>query len=160
MAGMNSLQSALESLSEQETKKLLEAEGRKLKYIAIKLWRKYIGSYQPKVYKRTRASQRGIKLGKVKKIAPNQWGIELTWENDLMYHKSYLPNSNKKGHSVMLISDGWKAKKLERILGHPVYRFTYFEGTGYLYQVYKEYMKSAPKTITLETQWSGKVMQG
>lgn len=157
---LNNLTNSLQARSEQETRKLLEAEGRRLKYIAIKLWRKYLASYEPKKYARTRKSQRGIKLGKVIRIDGNTLGIELTFENDLMYHDSVIKGSSKKGHSVMLISDGWHSKKLEKKIKRKVYRFTYFEGTGYLYQVYKEYMGRKPVGITLETQWSGKVYKG
>lgn len=149
----NNIQQAVQGFSEEEAKRLLQQEGRRLKYIAVKLWRKYLASYQPTQYVRTRKSQRGIKLGKVKQISPNQWGIELTWENSLMYHDSIFKN-NPKGHSVMLISDGWHSRKLEARIGR-VDRLTYFEGTGYLYKVYKEWNRSAPKGITLETQWSG-----
>ena len=163
MAGKNSfqeiLQNAVNGLSEEEAKRLLRAEGQRLKEIAIKKWRQYLASYTPKMYVRTGNSEKAIKLGDVKRISPTEWGIELTWENSLAYHDSVLPNSNKKGHAVMLISSGWHAKKLEKIYGKRVYRHTYFEGTGYLYQVYKEYMKSAPKTVTLDVQWSGKAVK-
>lgn len=156
---VNDFQGQLDAYTEREVKKLLESEGRKLKYIAVKLWRQYLSSYKPKVYVRTRNSQRGIKLGKVKMIAPNQWGIELTWENDLMYHDSVFPNNPTKGHSVMLISDGWHSRKLEAKIGRRIHRFTYFEGTNYLYRVYKEYMKIAPESITIDVQWSGQYVK-
>jgi len=149
------LQSYLQGMNEQQARRTLEMEGRRLKYIALKLWRKYLGSYQPKQYVRTRDTQRGIKLGRVKKIDGNHFGIELTFENDLMYHDSIFGRNQPKGHSLMLISDGWHARKLEDRIGK-VHRLTYFEGTGYLYQVYKEYMRGAPRGVTLDVQWSGK----
>lgn len=157
MANLNNLQDAVQGLSEQQAKKALLAEGKRLEAIAIKLWRKYLASYTPVKYVRHGNSEKAIKLGKVKRISPTQFGIELTWDNGLVYHDSVIPKSKKKGHSVMLISDGWHSKKLERKIGRSVPRFTYFGGTGYLYQVYKAYMASAPQGITLETQWSGRV---
>lgn len=157
---LNNLTNALQGRSEQATRKLLEAEGRRLKYIALKLWRKYLASYQPKQYARTRKSQRGIKLGRVKWVDGNHLGIELTFENDLMYHDSVVKGSKKKGHSVMLISEGWnqskRQTKLSRMLGGQVYRFTYFEGTNYLAEVEKAYNTGKPVGVRLETQWSGK----
>lgn len=141
--------------SDQEAMRTLEAEGRKLKYIAIKLWRKYLSEYKPKQYIRTRKSQRAIKLGKVKRLDGNTFGIELTFENDLAYHDSIFKGSNPKGHSIMLISEGWHSRKLEAKLGGRRERFTYFEGTGYLAQVQKEYIAIKHKGISVETQWSG-----
>lgn len=153
----------LQAIENREAIRLLEAEGRRLKYIAIKLWRKTMDEYSPKKYavhltgvegKRTRNSQRAIKLGKVKALPDGTYGIELTWENELVYHDSVV-KGGQKGHAVMLISDGWHSRKLEKRMGR-IERFTYFEGTGYLYRVYKEYMKGKPNSIILDTQWSGK----
>lgn len=152
----NSLDRALKVHSEAEAKKVLMAEGRRLKLIALKIWRKTIHSYSVKKYVRTRKAQNSIKLGKVKMIAPNVWGIELTWDNDLVYHDSIFKGKQKKGHAVMLISEGWYSAKLEKRMGRRIDRFTYFGGTGYLASVVKEWQSSAPKGVTIETQWSGK----
>lgn len=141
--------------SDEEAKRVLEAEGRKLKYIAIKLWRRYLSSYQPSKYVRTRKSQRSIKLGKVKIHSANEWSIELTYVDDLAYHDSIF-KGNPKGHAIMLVSKGWHSKKLEeRLGGKKIERFTYFDGTGYLDKVYKEYMIVRDKRIELEVQWNG-----
>jgi len=140
--------------SEQDAIKALESDGRKLKYIALKLWRKYLSEYKPKQYVRTRKSQRAIKLGKVKKLDENTYGIELTFENGLVYHDSVMGSGQPKGHSIMLISDGWHSKKAEEKLGRRIDRFTYFEGTGYLYKVYKEYEKYKHKGIVIDTDWN------
>lgn len=150
--------------SEEEAIKVLQAEGRRLKYIALKLWRKYLSEYQPKKYakhltgeagKRTRDTQRGIKLGKVKKIDGDTLGIELTFENDLMYHESVFGSSKPQGHSIMLISEGWHSKKLERKLKRRIERFTYFEGIDYLARLKEEFESGKHQGITLEIQWAG-----
>lgn len=142
--------------TEAEARKVLEEEGRKLKYIAIKQWRLYLSSYTPKMYVRTRKSQRAIKLGRVIKLDNNTFGLELTFENDLVYHDSVIKKSKLKGHSIMLISNGWHSKKLEAKIGRRIERFTYYEGSGYLSKVYNEYMKVKHVGITLDTEWSGK----
>lgn len=144
----------LQGYSEQQARTLLEEEGRKLKYIAIKLWRQYLSSYKPKQYVRTRKSQRAIKLGRVERLADGSLGIRLEWENDLVYHDSVISKKEKQGHSVMLISEGWHSVKLEQKIGKRK-NFTYFEGTGYISKVYEEYMNIAPKGIRLITNWSG-----
>lgn len=150
------LQSYLHGMSEEQAIKTLEMEGRRLKYIALKVWRKYLSSYQPKKYVRTRNTQRGIKLGKVRRIDSNHFGIDLMYENDLMYHDSIFGADQPKGHSLMLISDGWHSKKLERRYGRRIYMLTYFEGADIIEQIEREYNKYKPLGVTLETKWSGR----
>lgn len=142
--------------SDKEAIKALESEGRRLKYIALKAWRKYLSSYKPRVYVRTRKSQRGIKLGKVKKIGVDSYGIELTFVDDLMYHDSVINSREPKGHSIMLISNGWKVKKGKH---RDIENFGYFEGIDYLGTVEKEFNRGKKKGVDLEIQWSGKTLK-
>lgn len=139
----------------------LQAEGRRLKYIALKVWRQYLASYKPKEYafhltgitgKRTRNTQRGIKLGRVKKLDDSTFGIELTFEDDLMYHESAFGSKYQKGHSIMLISEGWQVK---RGWHKDIENFGYFEGINYIEKVKEAFIKDAKKGITLEVQWAG-----
>lgn len=136
--------------SEKEATKALKEEGRKLKYIAISIWRQYLSSYKPNTYVRTRTSQQSIKLGAVKELSPNTLGIELTWDDDLVYHNSLF--GGKQGHSVMLISEGWKSSKGK---SKDVYRFGYFEGIDYIGRVKQAFELGARKGIVLEVQWAG-----
>lgn len=152
------LQSHLQGMNEQQARRTLEIEGRRLKYIAVKVWRQYLGSYKPKEYTRTRDTQRGIKLGRVRRISPFEYGISLEFENDLMYHESIFGSNNKEGHSLMLISEGWHSKKLEAKRGR-VYRLTYFEGIDYIGRVQREYMRFAPRGVRLDVNWSGKFLK-
>lgn len=158
---LNNITNHLQGMSEQQARILLQREGERLEKIAKKLWQRYIAGYSPKMYVRTGDAEKAIKLGRVKKVGASHLGIELTWENDLVYHDSIFDKQEgtkgkwKQGHAVMLISDGWQSRKLEQRFGK-IHRFTYFEGTGYLYRVYKEYMASAPAGVTLDIQWSGR----
>lgn len=149
------LNNALFFDSPEQAMMALEREGKKLMKIAKIEWQKYLKSYKPVQYIRTGNSERAIKLGKPKMIGANQYGIELTWVNNLVYHNSVVPNSNKKGHSVMLISSGWHSKKLEKIYGRQVYRHTYYEGNSYINNVMKKYESQKDRRIDLELQWSG-----
>lgn len=142
----------MQGLSEVRAREVLRNEARKLQKIAIKEWRKYLSSYMPKTYIRTGNAERSIKIGTIKKVDMNHIGIEVTYQNDLVYHDSIM--GGKRGHAVMLISDGWHAKKLEAKMGR-VHRLTYFEGTGYLHKVYNEYNKVSPTGVSLDIQWSG-----
>ena len=156
----NNLENALNGLSFDEAKKLLQKEGRKLERIAKSEWRKYLNSYSPKEYIRTGRSEKAIKLNNVKQVSSDELGIELTWQNDLVYHDSVLykkgyTSKNKKGHSVMLISRGWHSVKLEKKLKRRIYRFTYYQGSGYIDNVIKRYKAVKDKNVSLELQWSG-----
>lgn len=159
------LQSYLSGMTEQQAIKLLEQEGRRLKYIAMRVWRQYLDSYQPKKYVRTGKTLRGIKLGKVERLDANHFGIRLEFENDLMYHDSVINKYEQpQGHSLMLISDGWnrqkKRTKLVERIGRQVYMFTYFEGADIIGKIEREYNKYKPLGITLEINWSGRYIRG
>ncbi|MFQ3543656.1 hypothetical protein Q7A53_06190 [Halobacillus rhizosphaerae] len=138
--------------SEQEAKRVLMAEGRRLKYIALKIWRRYLSSYKPEAYIRTRKSQNAIKLGHVKKVGSDTLGIELTFDDNLLYHDSVISKSEPKGHSIMLISEGWKVK---RGRAKDVYRFGYFEGINYIERVKEAFESGKHKGITLVVNWQG-----
>lgn len=145
--------------SEAEAKKVLEAEGKRLRDISIKVWRKYLASYQPTVYARTGDSEKGINIGIVKNVGTDTWGIEVTFKNDLMYHDSVVKGKKQhpQGHSIMLISSGWHSKKLESKIGVRKH-FTKYKGFNYLGQVVKEFNAKKHKGISLELQWSGKYL--
>ena len=139
--------------SELEAIRALESEGRRLLFIAIKIWRQYLASYKPKEYVRTRKSQKSIKLGKVKRLEDDTLGIELTWEDDLAYHDSVITDGKPQGHSIMLISEGWKVRKGKHT---DVYRFGYYEGFDYLSKVEEAFNNGKHNGITLEIRWAGK----
>ena len=150
------LTSQLQGMNEQQAIATLQKEGRRLKYIILKVWRKYLNDYSPKEYARTRDTQRGIKLGSVRRYDGMHYAIEVTFENDLMYHDSVIGSSEKKGHSFMLISDGWKVKKGTH---KNVKNFGYFEGVDLIGQIEKEYNAGRPMGVRLETHWSGKYLK-
>jgi hypothetical protein len=153
MASNTNLMSVGTFDSDQEAEKVLRAEARKFKYIAVKMWRRYLASYKPKEYVRTRKSQKSIQIrSKLIRLPNNELGMEITWENDLAWHDSVVPKSSKKGHSIVLISEGWHSVKLEKILKGAVYRFTYYEGWGYLDKVIREYDKVRDKRIGFELE--------
>lgn len=145
---------------ESEAKKILLIEGRKLKNIAQMEWAKYLNSYSPVEYIRTHDSEKALKLGIVKVVNSDHLGIEVTWDNTLVYHDSWLykkgkAKKNVQGHSIMLISKGWHSKKLEKVYGKRVYRHTYYQGYGYIDNVIRAYENVKDPRIHIELQWSG-----
>ncbi|AZU98927.1 hypothetical protein pW2_94 [Bacillus phage pW2] len=92
------------------------------------------------------------------------YSIELTWENSLAYHDSYIykqgfTSKNQKGHAIMLIGTKWHSKKLEGIYRKKIYRHTYWawngSGGNYLDAVVNQYKAVADKRIMIDVQWSG-----
>lgn len=157
------LHSLLLFTDEKKAILVLESEGRRLKGIVAKVWAKYLNSYDPVLYKRTTKTRLGMKLGKVKLENPAgidgiaTYQLAITFENDLMYHKSYLGSGQRQGHSLMLISQGWHSKKLEeRYKGKRIERFTYYEGFDFFAQVMKEFESGKHNAISLKVVWTGK----
>lgn len=142
--------------TDAEAKRVLLQEGRRLKFIARKVWHEYQLSYQPEMYVRTGNTIKSIKLGNVFRIDADTWGIELTFQNDLVYHDSVIGKKHPKGHSIMLISSGWKVGKGWH---KNIHRFGYYEGFDYIGKVIKEFNDGKHKGINLELQWSGKYLK-
>lgn len=147
--------------SDEEAIRVLKLEGRKLEECAKKVWKLYLSSYQPKVYaehktgiagKRTGASLDSIKLGEVKKLDNNEWGIEVTFKDNLAYHESVIRKSEPQGHAIMLISFGWKVTQGSH---RDVKHFGYRQGYNYLGKVQKLYNRVKDPRINLEIQWLG-----
>ena len=147
--------------TEEEAIKVLELEGRKLKYCAIKVWRSYMQSYQPSKYAehltgqdgvRTKRALQSIKLGKVKKYSKDEFSIEVTFVNKLAYHDSVFGREYPQGHAIMLISSGWKVK---RGWHKKIKHFGYYRGFDYLGKVQKMYDGMRDNRVSLEIQWLG-----
>ena len=141
--------------SDEDAIRVLKAEAKILKSIAITEWRRYINSYTPSVYVRSGDSEKSIKVGDVKKIGYNEWGISVYFDNDLAYHDSVVGKNQPQGHAIMLISTGWKARQLEKRIGIRQ-NFTRHKGTGYLYKVSEKYNSVKHRGISLEIQWKQK----
>lgn len=146
--------------SDKEAIAALEAEGRRLKYIATKVWRQYLSSYQPTQYKRTRDAQKSIKLTSVERDGINGWMIKVTFVDELAWHDSVLKGSQPQAHAIMMISQGWNQSrsttKLTQRTGRQIYRFTYYEGFDYIDKVIKEFNRGNKSGVRLEVQWKGK----
>jgi hypothetical protein len=153
MANKLDIKSVGDFEDENSAYKALLKEGKKLEKIARKEWRRYLGSYSPQRYVRTGDSEKAIKLKTTPiKISENEIAIEVTWDNELAWHNSVVPKSQKKGHAILLISAGWHSKKLEKIYGRRVPRHTYYEGYGYLTKVINAYNAVRDNRIGLELE--------
>lgn len=139
--------------TDDEAKKVLKEEGRKLKYCALRVWRQYLSSYKPKQYIRTKDSVNSIRLGNVYKTADGEWNIEVTFVNDLAYHDSVIGRNQPQGHAIMLISYGWNVKGG---VHKDIPRFGKYGGFDYLGKVFKMYDGIRDKRVSLDAQWLGR----
>lgn len=144
----------LTGLEEQQARTLLTREGRRLEKIIKKNWQKYQASYSPSVYFRTGKTLAGIKLGNIFRLPDGDLGIAIEFDDDKMYHESYIRPSEPKGHAFMLISSGWKAARLAHRIGE-VHRFTYYEGYDLIGKIISEYNSGKPMGIRLNVEWKG-----
>lgn len=96
------------------------------------LWRGYENSYTPSVYVRTGKTRMGFSLSepRITGTGPStRIEIDLILDDDMMWHDSIFGGS--KGHSFMLISEGWDAPALRAYRGgNDTYRLTTFDGVG------------------------------
>lgn len=132
----------------------LENDARKLKYIAAKVWRMYYNSYKPTVYRRTGNTALGIKMTGIQKDGVIGYKQIITFEDEKMYHRSYVHPGQPRGHALMLISSGWKSKKLEERIGKRP-RYTQYRGFNYLGRVKKEYLDVRHKGVSFRISWRG-----
>lgn len=96
------------------------------------LWLGYERSYTPTVYRRTGKTKAGFSLSepRITGSGPTtKIEIDLILDDDMMWHDSLF--EGRKGHSFMLISEGWDAPGLRAYRGgNDTYRLTTFDGIG------------------------------
>jgi hypothetical protein len=146
--------------SEQEARRVLQAEGKRLLDLARSIWQQYISSYQPVQYVRSTDSYKSMKLGEVYKLDDDTLGIKLEWIDDLAYHDSVVTKGKPQGHSIMLISEGWKTKRASSYPTNPSNSYYpkgihYFQGFNYLGKLEEAFNNGKHQGIVLEIQWAG-----
>ena len=144
----------------------LELEAKKLYDIAKRVWLRYYNNYTPQVYDRTGKTIDALKIGSIRKIDAFTWGIDVFFENNLVYHESRWGKKYPDAHTVMIIG-GWSKNKRKPKTGwrvkrgwhKDIHRFGYFEGFDYLGEVEREYNKIRDQRIFLDIQWTGKTLK-
>ena len=132
----------------------LERQARMLLGDINALWMGYERSYNQEMYSKHNNNQR---TGKTKggfsissadyRMNPDgtvTMEIDLILDDGAMWHQSEFRDSGSypEGHSFMLISEGWKAPKLETYMGKSIYRLTEFDGVGIISSLIRSYNTS------------------
>lgn len=130
----------------------LERQARMLLGDINALWMGYERSYNQVLYsknnnnQRTGSTRQGFDISSVDyRMNPDgtvTMEIDLILDDGSMWHPSEFGSKYPDGHSFMLISEGWKAPKLESYLGRSVYRLTEFDGVGIISSLINSYNTS------------------
>lgn len=113
-------------------KQQLEQEVRRL-YNCIQFYiDDYYDSYEPKIYQRGFRMQRAMYAEDLVdvKVVGNRMELSIKFHDSLANHKNLF--GDHTSYTPILMNWGWKSKKLEKHIGHPVEHFTRFNGVHFI----------------------------
>ena len=124
----------------------LRQEAERLKKCIEDEIQKYYDSYSPIMYSRTGAFQNSVEIEDMvnMNIDVGQMSIMVGF-NDDAYHPSLF--GGDKGYVPALINDGWSWKNQPQT---SIYRFTYFDGTGFFERAIAEFLSDNPYGVTVD----------
>ena len=130
----------------------LERQARMLLGDINALWMGYENSYQQQMYSKNNQNQRTGRTREGFDISGVEYQkhtdgtitmhIDLILDDGSMWHPSEFGDNQPEGHSFMLISEGWRAPKLESYMGRSIYRLTEFDGAGIVDALVRSYNTS------------------
>lgn len=113
-------------------RKQLEQEVRRLYDCIQRRIDDYYDSYEPKIYQRGFRTQRAMYAEDLVDayVEGNQIKLSVRFHNSFAYHSNF--NNSHENYVPILINYAWNTPKLEKYIGHPVDRFTRFDGTFFI----------------------------
>lgn len=151
---LQSLSKAVESEVNVLNNKIIADEMRRLEARASRLlhdintmWLGYESSYKPSQYIRTGKTKSGFSLSRpIIEKDPITGGTYLTvyliLDDSAMWHNSIFGSNGTKGHSFMLISEGWRWNQASINSYGNRYRLSEFEGVGIVDALLSSYSTS------------------
>jgi hypothetical protein len=116
-------------LNESQIRQSLTQAGQQLQKLIIAELNAYFQSYDPVVYDRTGNTVDSIRVGKPRKISINEWALDITFDESLANHRSYIGNDQPDGYTPWLLQAGWRTRLDSTV---DIENFTRFKGTNYL----------------------------
>jgi hypothetical protein len=104
---INSQRGQQSTLDEKHIRKTLTEAGQELERLMVAELNAYYQSYNPTVYERTGATVKSIMVGKPKKISINEWSLDITFDEGLANHRSYIGSDQPDGYTPWLLEVGW-----------------------------------------------------
>ncbi|MCM1008700.1 MAG: hypothetical protein NC485_12405 [Ruminococcus flavefaciens] len=92
----------------------------------------YYDSYEPKIYRRTYNFRKAMYAEDLidAYVEGNQIKLSVRFHDSFAYHPNF--DNSHDSYVPILMNYGWNAPKLEKYIGHPVDRFTRFEGAFFI----------------------------
>lgn len=121
----------------------LEQEIRRL-YSCIQFYiDDYYNSYEPKIYQRGFRTQRAMYAEDLADIRVvnnrNRMELSIKFHDNLANHRNLF--GDHTSYTPILMNWGWKSKKLEKLIGHPVEHFTRFNGIHFIERGIEDFNK-------------------
>jgi hypothetical protein len=110
----------------------------------------YYDSYKPKIYSRTYRFQGAIYAEDLAdiRVEGNQIKLSVRFHDSLAYHSNF--DNSHESYVPILMNYGWNAPKLEKYIGHPVDRFTRFEGAFFIENGIRDWNRQNKLGITID----------
>lgn len=147
-------------------KQVLKDEADRLRDCIQKYIDEYYNSYAPTIYARTMGFRKSLYVDDIADIETkgNTISISLRFNTALATHPnldnvfihegdgifgSYIKDKHESFVPVFM-EYGWHAKKLESMIGYPVYRLTYFEGIHAIEQGIRDFNQTNPYNLKID----------
>lgn len=137
------------SLQETVLVSMLDREATILRSLIQKHIEAYYASYQPTVYERQYRLLHSLVQTGVRKTIFNgraYYYVYIEFDDSKVIRDSLFSSNTNKGHSAILISQGWKTRKPSF---RDVPRFGYFRGYDFIGRAIDEYVKM-PKSLPVK----------
>jgi hypothetical protein len=140
-------------LSDNNIRKILTQEARRLERYMKEELQSYFNSYEPTVYKRTGDTVRSIEVKEPRKLGLNSWGIEIGFDEDLANHDSYIGDNQPQGYTPWLLEVGWDIRDK---IPYDAPMFTHHDGTQYISKAVERFNRSNPHGMVITVYKDGK----
>jgi len=106
----------------------------------------YFDSYKPKVYDRTGNTVASIIVGEPIYEGGLGYSCEISFDESLAYHPSYISEDQPKGNTIWLLNSGWRTR---RDSVRSIENFTSFQGTNFIMDAVDMFNRNNPYGITV-----------
>jgi hypothetical protein len=151
---INSQRGQTSALDEKHIRTVLNEAGKELEKLMIEELNTYFNTVypEPKVYKRTGNTIKSIQVGKPKKININEWMLEITFDEALANHRSYISSDQPDGYTPWLLEVGWNIEDKVQP-SRPM--FTNHPGTHYITKAVNRFNASNKHGLRVTVEHNG-----
>lgn len=139
-------------LDENKIRQILTKAGQELQRLMIAELDAYYQSYEPTVYQRTGNTVKSIRVGKPQKLSINEWSLEITFDENLANHKSYIGDNQPDGYTPWLLEVGWNIEDKVQP-SRPM--FTKHAGTHYITNAVNKFNSNNPHGLIVTVERNG-----